>query len=77
MPEKQVSEEAASLFSMISHVNVTKIPEQEALKRHKPVLHLQLVLLMSYQSRKSVKRLEEPKFCQCMLSYCDTREGNL
>ena len=33
MPEKQVSEEVASLFSMISHVNVTKVPEQEPLKR--------------------------------------------
>ena len=63
MPEKQVSEEAASLFSTISHVSITKIPEQEALKRHKPVLHLLLVLLLSYQSRKSLKRLEEPKSC--------------
>ena len=61
MPEKQGSEEAASLFLMISHVNVAKIPEQEALKRRKPVLHLLLVLLLSYQSRKSLKRLEEPK----------------
>ena len=77
IPEKQVSEEAASLFSIVSYVNVTKIPEQEALKRHKPVFHLLLVLLLSYQSRKSLKRLEEPKSCQCMLSHCDTREGNL
>ena len=53
---------------MISRVNVTKIPQQEALKRHKPVLHLLLVLLLSYQTRKSLKRLEEPKSCQCMLS---------